>query len=124
MAKPEPIKQVQGSKIKPIKIDKPKSIKPLTPTAYDPARQVAGYERRFEAAGVSSDTRNAFQKFTNLTPGQGRFFDLFELIDRGTRSVASFMDEVINQSDSLADTLKDADKLREMSTASIAKYLR
>ena len=89
MAKPDPIKQIGGSTFKPIEIAPPKSTLPKPPTAYDPGRQVAGYERRFEASGIDTDSRNFFEKFTNLTPDQNWFWDVWELYDRSTRAVAS-----------------------------------
>lgn len=62
-------------------------------STYDPAKQVAGIEARFDAAGLNVDAeldkRNLVEKAFNLPEGQNFFFDFFEVINRPQQALYS-----------------------------------
>jgi hypothetical protein len=67
-----------------------------TPT-YDPAKQVQGYQRRIEGAGLdaeaAADDRNALEKVLNLKPNQNTFWDIMEIINRPQQAIFSGIKE-------------------------------
>ena len=67
-----------------------------TPT-YDPAKQVQGYQRRIEGAGLDAeaavDDRNALEKVLNLKPNQNTFWDIMEIINRPQQAIFSGIKE-------------------------------
>lgn len=57
-----------------------------TKSTYDPRKQLDGYRRRIEAAGLEFDkfvdTRNPVEQMLNLRKDQNALFDVFEVINR------------------------------------------
>jgi hypothetical protein len=67
-----------------------KKLIPSKPKAYDPAKQVEGFNKRFDAAGISkskTDSRNLIEKAFNVRPNQNVLFDIAEVIGRPQQAI-------------------------------------
>jgi hypothetical protein len=85
-------------------------IKSPSKTPYDPAKQVAGYKTRLEAAGVPKaqikDTRNPLERLLNVKPDQPWFFDVLEIADRPRSALAGTVSALQKNEDPFQAVLK------------------
>lgn len=62
-------------------------------SSYDPRKQVANYQKRLAALGISdeeaTDTRNPLEKLLNLEKDQNVLFDIFEILNRPQNALFS-----------------------------------